>query len=1042
VTAPRERPALDFGEESEVFSIERVGWLIRLRWLALLGIGIAAALAAAGAFPGVRYTVLIVTAAFAGVYNFLLWRSYRDGATPAGGWAATVQALGDIFLLTVVLWAAGGAECPFVSYYVFHVAIVGILAGPRATQIAAVTAIVGVGFLVLSSQFDPLRIGVWAPIDPWGVIAEAVAFVSTLGTVAYLVTHAVRELRDREKALIRARDNAALEYELLSNTLDQLEAGLEVLSEDGAVAWRNRRAEELRQRESPGPSTCPRSGHSCRSNAESCPIDLALAQREPGRCRFAVRAAGQERVYEMLTFPLATTRAGARLMNLYVDRTAATLADQRLLLAERLVSLGRVAQGVAHELNTPLATIRTLASDMRATLRAGQEEAHDGAHWKKLALDIDESAALVHDETLRLGRITQSLLAGGDLVRNKIQGGVPVAAVVERARAGVRRRARRPARGGGPGCRRAARDRRLGPHGASAGQPAAERLRRRARPALRVRGDPRRAQGRGRLHLHRGRRPRRLRRGAPAPLRALRHHQGARHRSGPVHFVHAGTRHGRRSLARPARGRRHGRDAPPAPRRARRAREQPGSKSMKGKVLIIDDDKAFRFALNKALRRHGFDVEEAESAESAMGRLSRPEGPDVALLDLRMAGMGGLELLRRRGASRTRFVVLTGHGTVQAAVEAMQLGAFSFLEKPVDAEVLAPLLMQAIADRKSARGEGGGDVPPLIGPSAEMEAVRRFVARAGPTDETVAIYGETGSGKEVVARHIHLASLRRGGPFVAFNCAAVARELFESELFGHRRGAFTGATEDHPGLFREAHGGTLFIDELAELPLDSQAKLLRALEARTIRPVGEKREVTVDARILAATNRDLWSEVQAGRFREDLYFRLQVLPVVLAPLRRRPDDIVPLAEHLLGRLSGAHQLTDEARQVLSGYRWPGNVRELLNVLRRATLFAEGALLDGELVRRMIAASVFAHGDLTLAPAAARADNGRGAPPPELRESQAPPAGASTNLAEVERSHIERVLSDMGGNITRAASALGIDRRTLQRKLKAYGIEAD
>lgn len=454
---------------------------------------------------------------------------------------------------------------------------------------------------------------------------------------------------------------------------------------------------------------------------------------------------------------------------------------------------------------------------------------------------------------------------------------------------------------------------------------------------------------------------------------------------------------------------------------------------MKGKVLIIDDDKVFRFAMSKALRRLGFEVDEAESAEGALGRLSRPDGPEVALLDLRMAGMGGLDLLRRRVASRTRFVVLTGHGTVQAAVEAMQLGAFSFLEKPVDAEVLAPLLSQAIADRKNARGEGaGGEVPPLVGTSADMEAVRRFVERVGPTDETVAIYGETGSGKEVVARHLHVASLRRAGPFVAFNGAAVARELFESELFGHRRGAFTGASEDHPGLFREAAGGTLFLDEVAELPLDSQAKLLRALETRTIRPVGEKREFPIDARILAATNRDLWAEVQAGRFREDLYFRLQVLPIVLVPLRRRIEDVVPLAEHLLNRLGGAHRLSDEANKALLGYRWPGNVRELLNVLRRATLFAEGPVLDGELVRRMIAASVFAHG------ASARAST----PPAETRESVPPPPSSSTNLAEVERSHIERVLNDMGGNITRAATALGIDRRTLQRKLKGYGIDAD
>jgi DNA-binding NtrC family response regulator len=262
----------------------------------------------------------------------------------------------------------------------------------------------------------------------------------------------------------------------------------------------------------------------------------------------------------------------------------------------------------------------------------------------------------------------------------------------------------------------------------------------------------------------------------------------------------------------------------------------------------------------------------------------------------------------------------------------------------------------------------------------------------------------------------------------------VQRELFESELFGHRRGAFTGATEDHPGLFREAHGGTLFIDELAELPLDSQAKLLRALETRAIRPVGEKREVSVDVRIIAATNRELWSEVQAGRFREDLFFRLQVLPIVLAPLRKRLEDIVPTAEHLLGRLSSsgrtAAALAEDARAALVAYRWPGNVRELLNVLRRAILFAEGQVLEGDLMRRMIAASVFAHTDVA-----------RASIPPSgspLAQGAAP----SASLAEVERSHIERVLSEMGGNITRAATALGIDRRTLQRKLKGYGIDAE
>jgi len=279
-----------------------------------------------------------------------------------------------------------------------------------------------------------LRIGRWDPVPPWGFIAEAVAFVSTVGTVAYLVTHAVSELRDREKALKRARDSAALEYELLSNTLDQLEAGLEVIASDGTVVFRNRRAEELTGDRS-AEGMCPKSGHACRLEGKiGCPIDTAVAAGEAARCRFAFNVGGTERVYEMLTFPLASTRADARLMNLYVDRTAATLADQRLLLAERLVSLGRVAQGVAHELNTPLATIRTLASDMRASLREASEQG-DAGGLAKLRADIDESAALVHDETLRLGRITQSLLAGGDLVRTKIMGEVPVAAVLERARA-------------------------------------------------------------------------------------------------------------------------------------------------------------------------------------------------------------------------------------------------------------------------------------------------------------------------------------------------------------------------------------------------------------------------------------------------------------------------------------------------------------------------------------------------------------------------------------------------------------------------------
>jgi DNA-binding NtrC family response regulator len=253
-----------------------------------------------------------------------------------------------------------------------------------------------------------------------------------------------------------------------------------------------------------------------------------------------------------------------------------------------------------------------------------------------------------------------------------------------------------------------------------------------------------------------------------------------------------------------------------------------------------------------------------------------------------------------------------------------------------------------------------GEGPPLVGVSPAMQEVRAFIARVGPTNETVAISGETGSGKEVVARHLHTSSARADKPFLTLNAACIPRELFESELFGHRRGAFTGATSDHLGVFREAEGGTLFIDEVAELPIDSQAKLLRALEARCIRPVGSPKELPVDVRILAATNRDLWAEVRAGRFREDLYFRLHVFPIVIAPLRARKEDVIPLAEHLLTRIGPGVTLSDDAQAALVAYDWPGNVRELLNVLRRASLFATETSIDGELMRRMLAASIFAY----------------------------------------------------------------------------------
>lgn len=445
-------------------------------------------------------------------------------------------------------------------------------------------------------------------------------------------------------------------------------------------------------------------------------------------------------------------------------------------------------------------------------------------------------------------------------------------------------------------------------------------------------------------------------------------------------------------------------------------------------VLIIDDDQAFRFAMGKALSRHGFEVSEADSGEAALEPLRRAQPPDAALLDLRMRGIDGLDVLRRCPTTGTRIIVLTGHGSVGAAVEAMRLGAFSFLEKPVDAEVLVPLLLQAAADRRGR--DAGLQAPPIVGESTAIAELRAFVERAAVCDDTVTLYGETGTGKEVVARNLHLHSARRDRPFVALNAATVPRELFESELFGHRKGSFTGAVSSQPGMFGRADGGSLFIDEVGELPVESQAKLLRALDTGTVRAVGAGQEIPVDVRIIAATNRDLWAEVGSGRFREDLYFRLQVLPVMLPALRERTEDLPSLCAHLLQRIGrGDVRIAPQAVPVMRDYAWPGNVRELLNVLRRSVLFVEGDEIDEALMRRMIAASVFGQG---------RVD--RPSPPPSAPGPEAATSGADgprASLAEVERAHIESVMREMGGNVTRAAAALGIDRRTLQRKLRTF-----
>lgn len=439
------------------------------------------------------------------------------------------------------------------------------------------------------------------------------------------------------------------------------------------------------------------------------------------------------------------------------------------------------------------------------------------------------------------------------------------------------------------------------------------------------------------------------------------------------------------------------------------------------RVLIVDDDPGLRLALTKALGRKGVDVVDVPSGDDALEPLKtgtfKSADVDVCLLDLRMPGMSGLEVLRRTTHRRVPVVVLTGHGTVPDAVEAMRLGASNFVQKPVDADELLPILHQALRDEPPAIATT------LLGASDVMLAFLEKLDRAALSDEPVLLVGETGTGKELCARRIHDGSVHKKGPFVAVNSAAVPRELFESELFGHKRGAFTGAHDTRDGLMTRAAEGTLFIDEVGDMPLETQGKLLRAIEERKFRPVGADAEKPFRARIVAATHRDLKQSVERDEFRADLFYRLGVIPLHVPPLRDRGDDIVLIARAWLGRASDRDlAFSSAAEDRLRHYRFPGNVRELVNLTKRAALFAPGPVIDVDLIDELLAESPFATGEHATT----------GAP------DDAPRAGQRVTLEELEKTHIKRLLSELK-NVSEVARIVGIDRRTLQRKMAAWGL---
>nr|BCX00957.1 MAG: sigma-54-dependent Fis family transcriptional regulator [Bacteroidota bacterium] len=445
-------------------------------------------------------------------------------------------------------------------------------------------------------------------------------------------------------------------------------------------------------------------------------------------------------------------------------------------------------------------------------------------------------------------------------------------------------------------------------------------------------------------------------------------------------------------------------------------------------ILVVDDERAVRNALREILEHEGYRVEEATHGEEALQKAAE-DRIALVLLDIKMPGRDGMEVLAELRLKRPDLpvVILTGHGTIEQAVEAIRAGAFDFLEKPPDLNRLLVTLRNALrsahleAENRTLR-QLALRLDPILGQSPALEAVRELIERVAPTEARVLIQGPSGTGKELVARWIHARSRRREGPFVAINCAAIPSELLEAELFGYEKGAFTGASRERPGLFELAHGGTLLLDEIGDMPPAAQAKVLRALEERQILRVGGRSPIPVDVRILAATNRDLQAEIRAGRFREDLYHRLAVITLSLPPLRERPEDIALLARERLDRICQENRFPPKrfspaALRLLERLPWPGNVRELFNAVERLAILVPGPEITDQDVRRYVPA----------------AD-----PEPESSSWQEARTWAEFR-ARAEREFLERALRRHGWNISRTAQAIGMPRSHLYAKMARYGL---
>ncbi len=475
-------------------------------------------------------------------------------------------------------------------------------------------------------------------------------------------------------------------------------------------------------------------------------------------------------------------------------------------------------------------------------------------------------------------------------------------------------------------------------------------------------------------------------------------------------------------------------------------------KKQTGRILIVDDEASLRKVLKATLKRAGYNIETAKSGPDALAQLAAAEAQgnnafDVLVCDIRMPEMNGMTLLEQVVLTYADLpvIMLTAHGTVDLAVQALKKGAFDFLSKPYEREEILTVVQKALGQRQHARsrvraGNIDGFVTSLIGQSSAMDQIHQMIEKVADTPSTVLITGESGTGKEVVAKALHEGSSRKNKPFISINCGAIPENLLESELFGYDKGAFTGAVGAKPGRFELAHEGTLFLDEIGDMPIELQVKLLRVLQNASFERVGGIKTIDVNVRLIASTNKDLSQAIEEGAFREDLFYRLNVVPMHLPPLRDRPEDIDELVSHFISIYNERLQKTVQKAslavlEMLKVYPWPGNIRELENAIERTLLFAEGAVLQpGDLppdfVAKMSKEDENAHQMVTQVQAAVQEGLEKDASMKDIVRQA---------TVEIEKDLIARALEETTGNVTQAAKRLKISRKSLQLKMKEMGL---